>query len=136
MLLCLALWEFIPVTELIDMWPSSSTFAWLMLIASFPFSLFEPSIFRLSPSRENLLGRLALTCSPPLTCSSPHHSSSDLQLHSRCLHFPCPLLCQHFGPGSAGHIMLTLTQAVGSGRPQRKSNPDFLTRSRALYRLS
>ena len=37
---------------------------------------------------------------------------------------------------SAGHIILTPTQPVESGRPQRGSNPDLLTRSRALYRLS
>ena len=37
---------------------------------------------------------------------------------------------------SAGHIILTPTQPVGSGRSQRESNPGLLTRSRALYRLS
>ena len=38
---------------------------------------------------------------------------------------------------SASHIILTPTQPVGSGRPQRESNPGPpLTRSRALYRLT
>ena len=41
---------------------------------------------------------------------------------------------------SAGHIILTPTQPVGSGRPQRGGGGDrtrdLLTRSRALYRLS
>ena len=35
---------------------------------------------------------------------------------------------------SAGHIILTPTQSVGSWRPQRESNP--VTRSRVLYHLS
>ena len=38
---------------------------------------------------------------------------------------------------SAGHIILTPTQPVGSGRPQhRNQTRDLLTRSRAFYRLS
>ena len=37
---------------------------------------------------------------------------------------------------SVGHIILTPTQPVGRGRPQRKSNARPPTRSRALYRLS
>ena len=37
---------------------------------------------------------------------------------------------------SAGHIILTPTQPVGSGQPHRESNPNILSRSRALYRLS
>ena len=36
---------------------------------------------------------------------------------------------------SASHIILTPTQPVGSGRPQRGSNPAPPSRSRALYRL-
>ena len=37
---------------------------------------------------------------------------------------------------SAGHIILTPTQPVGSGRPHGNRTRDLLTRSRALYRLS
>ena len=37
---------------------------------------------------------------------------------------------------SAGHIILTPIQPVGSERPQRESNPGPFTRSRAVYRLS
>ena len=37
---------------------------------------------------------------------------------------------------SARHIILTPTQPVGSGRPQRNRTRNILTRSRALYRLS
>ena len=37
---------------------------------------------------------------------------------------------------SAGHIILTPTQPVGSGRPQPGSNRNLLTKSRGLYRLS
>ena len=37
---------------------------------------------------------------------------------------------------SVGHIILTPTQPVGSGRPLRESTWDLLTRSCALYRLS
>ena len=37
---------------------------------------------------------------------------------------------------SAGHIILTPTQPVGSGWPQRELNPGPPHQSRALYRLS
>ena len=37
---------------------------------------------------------------------------------------------------SAGHIILTPTQPVGSGRPQGDQTQDLLPRSRVLYQLS